>query len=542
MSRRILYCWLLTLIVLAGFILRVHALDRYDFWFDELTTIQYTHQEVLEHFNLSRSIAPEFHLPATLSGYFIRLLSFDYHSFLYYLFVYCFSMLFPDQMALRALSVFWGIASLWLFYRVTRKFMSRPESLGAVAIMAASSFHIWYAQQARGFTAFCFFFLLAVYAYLRLRKHHNRMWLLGFLITSAIAVMFSYFSVFIIFLFLEYICDRKKASFSALWPFVVIATLLSIIQFPMIAQQISSLSQGKFWLHSPSFSDFISLPGIFIGGYLSQPWQLWAGGFLCWGLLFRGMHFLYTNDRHKFTILSLLTVVPLLSVLCLATLFTPVFIARHLIIFSPFFYMILVYGIISFQQKWGRVLLIAFLAIFLILGWLNYKQGTILHVTGGRDFYPGVHEHKRYMPLMKHVADNLRSDEKVVVTDIQASLFLYRVLSAQNMLAGQRVIMFYPELLSPFDLEYFQRWSFDTKFDDKQTLYGLIYPDRHIKISKATWDPESFWLVGSSWENDDFFGNNFFAVKEVITKDYVLVDSLEHDGVFIGHYKKSLYH
>ncbi len=542
MSSRIIYSLILFFLILAGFLARTYDIRRSEFWLDELATIQYTNHEVSMTLARSHSFDPKFHFPTTVAGYFWRSAHFDYQPPLYYLMIYGFSSIFPDEMALRYLSTFWGILSLWILYRVTRYFLEKPESLMAVAIMTGSSFHIWYAQEARGYTIFCFLFLLAVYCFLRMKKHSSRLWWFAFLVTAATAVMFTYYAIFIFGLLLTRKKTLKQNSyFSFSWLIGLVLTGAAILLGPIISQQIGCLSHGRFWLPPPSTGDLIFFPVICVGGYLSERWQLLAGIVIFWLLLWRGLCFLHKNtDKNKFITLCLLTIFPVLLIFLSSRTFNPIFIARHLIIFSPFFYIIFVYGILSFPMKWPRILVTFILFILLFFGWINFRQGSVFYKEGSGEFYPGIHERKQYVALIKHIKDNLQPDEKIVATDMQATIFLRRVLPSAILDAGQRIVMLYPGLLEPFELESFRGWSMSTKLDNMTALYGLLRFDQHIMIDKRTWHPASFWLIGSSWDKDLTLGKNFLAVRDFITKDYVATEFLSRDGVLIWHYKRKI--
>jgi mannosyltransferase len=70
-----------------------------------------------------------------------------------------------------------GIATVPLFYWVARVTLSGPASLGAALLLAVSYHHVFFSQDARGYTAYLFFSLLATGLYARaLYRDRLRTW------------------------------------------------------------------------------------------------------------------------------------------------------------------------------------------------------------------------------------------------------------------------------------------------------------------------------------------------------------------------------
>ncbi len=77
--------------------------------------------------------------------------------------------LFGESAAtLRLPAVLFGVASLWALHRFGIVVAPRRETLLAVALMAVSYHHVWFSQNARGYTALLFFTLLGTWAFLLL--------------------------------------------------------------------------------------------------------------------------------------------------------------------------------------------------------------------------------------------------------------------------------------------------------------------------------------------------------------------------------------
>lgn len=148
---------LLALFSLALF-LRFYEINKFDFWFDECVSNTYSAQGLKAMTGVSG-------LP--IIPIILNHMKCDPHSPLYYFLVYGYSFFFGNGLSLRFLSVFFSFLSLIIFYRLSRLFFNPSASLYALLFLAIHPFHIWYAQEARGYAAICFLGLLTIYIYVQ---------------------------------------------------------------------------------------------------------------------------------------------------------------------------------------------------------------------------------------------------------------------------------------------------------------------------------------------------------------------------------------
>ncbi|WP_171231109.1 glycosyltransferase family 39 protein [Ruegeria sp. HKCCA6707] len=89
--------------------------------------------------------------------------------------------------ALRLPAVLWGVASLWALWLLARRVVPVPEALMATALMAVSYHHVWFSQNARGYTGLLFLGLIALVLVLEgMRRPSWRIWLgFGFVFACA---------------------------------------------------------------------------------------------------------------------------------------------------------------------------------------------------------------------------------------------------------------------------------------------------------------------------------------------------------------------
>jgi uncharacterized membrane protein len=75
--------------------------------------------------------------------------AYDAHPPLYYALVKAVSLLLPEVVAGRYLSVFAGTATLAVLYLLVVRIAGRPAALVACLVMAVSPLAVWYSQEAR---------------------------------------------------------------------------------------------------------------------------------------------------------------------------------------------------------------------------------------------------------------------------------------------------------------------------------------------------------------------------------------------------------
>jgi mannosyltransferase len=81
--------------------------------------------------------------------------------------------------ALRLPAVGFGVGSIWALFLLGRSLAGRLEALLACALMTVSYHHIWFSQDARGYTGLLFFATLATWLWLEaLRRKTWRLWIL----------------------------------------------------------------------------------------------------------------------------------------------------------------------------------------------------------------------------------------------------------------------------------------------------------------------------------------------------------------------------
>lgn len=161
-----------------------------------------------------------------------------------------------------------GVASVPMLYLLGRQVADRFEALAAAVLLAVSYHHVWFSQNARGYTMLAFFALLATHALIRAVRGGGRRWILLFAAATALGaythltmvfMAVAQFGVLAIWLLLS----RKRADRPAWRPvlgaFLLAAALTLILYAPIVDQVV------WWFLYRPSNFVGLSTPGWALG-------------------------------------------------------------------------------------------------------------------------------------------------------------------------------------------------------------------------------------------------------------------------------------
>jgi mannosyltransferase len=228
------WIWMIALMV-AATVLRVIALDQ-QLWYDEIVTVVNSVRKPL----------------ATILTTYTTQNQHTFYSILARLSVVAFG---EQRWALRLPAVWFGIASVPALYFFGRLVASRREALLASAVMVFSYHHVWFSQNARGYTAMLFFTLLTSYLFVRGAQRDT--W--GIWVSYAVAMALGLYTHLtmgfvaaghgVVYLWLVAERYRRAARFpkSAVRPLVgfLLAGLLAGICYLPMGTQLVSRSVGQ---------------------------------------------------------------------------------------------------------------------------------------------------------------------------------------------------------------------------------------------------------------------------------------------------------
>ena len=290
----------------------------------------------------------------------------DNHPPLYYLFLKLWSNIFGySEIALRSLSVLFGVGTIYFVYKIGKLFDKRLGEISAILI-ATSQFHIYYSQEARMYALAAFFATVAFYLFFR------KKWAL-FSITLAAMIFTDYMPAFLLPTF--WIIGILKKNNKKWWKKFVLShiplVVLGLAWAPIFLTQLAngrwlvqalpgwqSIAGGatlkqavlvwmKFTLGRISFTD--KTPFYLLVGVCSIPFLL---------VLYKAW-----KEREKVISLWLFLLLPLVLGF-LVSFFIPAFIYFRYVYVVPAFYLFLSWGVINFRIPLFRnVLLVGILAV-----------------------------------------------------------------------------------------------------------------------------------------------------------------------------------
>jgi 4-amino-4-deoxy-L-arabinose transferase-like glycosyltransferase len=100
--------------------------------------------------------------------------------------------------ALRLPAMLFGVASLWALFLLGRRVVGTLEALLACALMTVSYHHIWFSQNARGYSGLLFFATLATWLWLEAISRNSWGWWLPYAGVSALGLWTHMSMVFVV--------------------------------------------------------------------------------------------------------------------------------------------------------------------------------------------------------------------------------------------------------------------------------------------------------------------------------------------------------
>lgn len=248
--------YLIFLIFMLGLILRIYDLGFESIWYDEAISISVAKLGLFEQ----------------LSWSFIQN---DNNPPLYYQIMHFWVRIFGDsEFASRVPSALFGSFSIIAIYFVGKLTFNKKVGLIAALILATSVFHIKYSQEARAHSLLAFLTLVSFYYYLKVVNSDRRLYVLGYLFSTALMLYAHYYGFLIlaaqnIFFFVNYLKTRNLGALS-LKKWLTYQMILGVLYLPgfvLFAKHTVAI-QGGFWLPEPTLTaiarTFVTYSGSFL--------------------------------------------------------------------------------------------------------------------------------------------------------------------------------------------------------------------------------------------------------------------------------------
>jgi len=257
---------------------------------------------------------------------------------------------------LRLPSALFGIAAIPLLYVVARKFMSPEPALAAAALLALSPGHVYYSQEARGYTLAILTVLLSTYFFVRAveqcqpRDWARWMW---------VSILAFYCHDFTALVLVAQACSLFFQPAPRPWrPLLTRSAVIFFLAIPGLTYVFRASPENLhfIWMPRPGAREFWHLAGFFGGNGVKVLGAgiLWIAGVIA---IWRSRRSF--TDRDAFWRGSLILLWMLLPVAMLALIseWQPLFLQRYVIFSLPATILLAALGM-DYLQKWKLGLLL----------------------------------------------------------------------------------------------------------------------------------------------------------------------------------------
>lgn len=486
--------YLLILLFLIFFSLRLHDLGKRDYWHDEVMTIKYSMPDYV------KSLVP----------------STDKHPPFYYLLMKAWGAISGySEASFRFVSVVFSFLAIIYLWRLGIILIGRKGALCACLFMGLSPFQIWYAQEARMFALALFVSIFHTYYFVKaLESNRRRDWVFyGFGLGCGLGV--SYYTLILLLMQGVYAAFSFKKRFRAyLINLFIVCGLASIFFGPLFVAQIKDFID-YFWLREPkNVGVVLRSIEIFFLGYSGNK-NLYFALNLMLAVIAVGS-FSLKKDRKKKISAFFYALFPLVFIYFASVLVIPFYLDRNLIILSFLIYLYTAYCISSFNKRFVKISACAGICFLQLISAGNYFE----YKLDDTRMQPGVH---RKMPV-----------EKIALFLID-QMPQNAVLGVANQGFRETLRFYLKENLTEEDYQKIRLTYF--YIPGKDLLAQRHIPGINLKGEEIRkYSGLELWFVFTSWQRTGIFNPNDYAVKRYMDKNAKIVSEKWIDGVLIVHY------
>lgn len=320
--------WLiLTAVLIIATAIRLYGIGSESLWFDEAFSV-YHAQQSLAHIVTLPDTTPPLYL--VILHFFIKIFS-------------------TEEFWVRLPSVIFGVLSVMFIYLLAKKFFNQKVGIYAALILAFSSYHIYYSQEARAYTLLYFLSLASMYffvEYLKSEKKKEGFYYLIFtvlLLYSHIYAIFLVLTQNIVFIFLkakqsDWISRTKK------WFILQFTAFVLFIPWILIPLGQSEELKSSMWITKKHLINLFFVPLGFSGGILLG--VIYTSLFV-YGLydIIRKRKTLLMQQKNISLLLILWMTIPVIIPVGYTLFISPIFIPRYIMYCSIPFFIIIGYTI-----------------------------------------------------------------------------------------------------------------------------------------------------------------------------------------------------
>ncbi|MFH1338792.1 MAG: glycosyltransferase family 39 protein [Candidatus Omnitrophota bacterium] len=501
--------FLLFLIFVCGFALRIYKLGQHNLWYDEFFTLVTSNNLSLER------------------------LCHQIQSPLYFVFLRQWMNWFgSSELALRLPSTLFNLLCIPIIYRIGKLLFDRKAGLVSAFMLAVSPFHIWYSQEARGYTLATPLALATVYLFtLALKKNRMYLWI-GFAVFSILAVYASYFSFFIIFFTGLFVLLKNRRQLLKRWIVSLCFILLAFSPWlPVLFRQAAQIKDG-FWTPKPSLGSLLFTFENFNVGYSATP-----SIYLLSTIIFSALFILgisrWKREKDSLILLMMAFFIPVISVFFISQ-WMPVYLDRQLMMFSPFYYIIIAAGLGKIKSRPVNLIIYGLISVSIFSCLYNYHS---YRMPVGLFHHIGVHPKRPVKPAADYISIGFRRGDIIAFSEESSISLLYYLPKKQRN-------YFYFIIESKLEHYWYSvKWRYGTGMLQSGLRPRVVVLDKEESSIPGArnigqYNFKRIWLISSSWPKDGELEAHAAAVREWMKANYELIEGIEFEGIFIDLYKR----
>lgn len=518
---------ILLLFLILGLSIRSYNLGSHNMWLDEVSTFV-----ALDTYFEKLSLYKLFSVMSLLNHH------------LYYILLKPWTIFFgKNEFGLRSLSMIFGALSIPLIYKLGKLFFNARVGLISSFILSVSPIHIWYSQEARGYCLSTFLVMLVVYLFsLAAEKNRLNLWI-GFIVSSTLAVYSNYSCIYAIIIISVFVFQKKYRCLLKKW----LATLcfISIAFLPQLPNLIKSLVriENNYWIPKPHLSSIVTTLENFNVGYNATP-GIYFLSFMVFSSLFLFGIWRWWQEKSKVLIFLIsLLLAPIIFTFLISQVI-PVYLDRQLMLFSPFYYIIISSGLCKIKIRIIKAFVYLFISVVTAICIYNYFS---YYMPAGLSHHTGVNVKRPVKPAADYINERFIEGDVVGFSgpsSVALSYYLRELILKKKIEVFSFVIKaglegFWKRLGEEKRYGiYFSEGRVGIPFRNNRGISVVILDE---EISRKKFEKNNFkrlWLISSSWARDGILGPHEYTIGQWMRIYYSILDSKEFDGIFIGLYTK----
>ncbi len=280
---------------------------------------------------------------------------------LYYLLLHYWMLLCGDsEFSVRFLSLGFGLASIAMTYHLTKYLAQEKVALITAFLLAISVFHIQFAQEARMYSLITFLSVSSCYFFVKWKDNAAKKWMfLLFIINLLFLYAHSLAVFFIVAQNIYYFMVKQKGGIT-LKSWIILQLLLLLAFVPWMQMFFSQADEwhNMTWMPVPTIRDMLGTFSTYSGSILLV---------LIFGILIIKALVGYSKEQQKFNFLIWWLAFPTFILLVFCFLFHSIYLQKYTIASSIPFFILVAYGLQSFEQKKHKIWLLSAITILAVI-------------------------------------------------------------------------------------------------------------------------------------------------------------------------------